>query len=133
MTNQPGIMKNHGNQPKTMETNQKPWKTMKPPWKTMETNQIPWKTMNQPWKTIETNKNHEKWPRFLLFQKRHRQNLLKNVINWFKKELEKAHFKKKGLKEVLKKVIFLKKETVKSNSNTVLEKGGKPRVLEDMV
>ena len=30
---------------KTIETNQKPRKTMKPPWKTMETNQKPWKTM----------------------------------------------------------------------------------------
>ena len=47
--------KNHGNQPKTMnyhetnlkimETNQKPWKTMKPTWKTMETKQKPRKTM----------------------------------------------------------------------------------------
>ena len=26
---------------KTMETHQKQWKTMKPPWKTMETNQKP--------------------------------------------------------------------------------------------
>ena len=34
---------------KTMETNQKPWKTMKIPWKTMETNQKPWKTMKMPW------------------------------------------------------------------------------------
>ena len=49
------------------------------------------------------------------------------------KRTKKSSLKKKGLKEVLKKVIFHKKETVKSNSNTVLEKGGKPRVLEDMV
>ena len=27
---------------KTMKTNQKPWLTMKPPWKNMETNQKPW-------------------------------------------------------------------------------------------
>ena len=40
---------------KTMETHQKPWKTMKPPWKTMETNQKPWNTMKPPWKTMETN------------------------------------------------------------------------------
>ena len=40
---------------KTMETNQNPWKTMKPPWKTMETNQKPWKTMKPPWTTMETN------------------------------------------------------------------------------
>ena len=38
---------------KTMGTNQKPWKTMKPPWKTMETNQKPWKTMKPPWKTTK--------------------------------------------------------------------------------
>ena len=40
---------------KTMETHQKPWKTMKPPWKTMETNQKPWNTMKPPWTTMETN------------------------------------------------------------------------------
>ena len=39
---------------KTMETNQKPRKTMKLPWKAMETNQKPWKTMKLPWKTMET-------------------------------------------------------------------------------
>ena len=40
---------------KIMETNQKPWKTIKPPWKSMKTNQKPWKTMKPPWKTMGTN------------------------------------------------------------------------------
>ena len=34
------------------ETNQKPWKTMKPPWKAMETRQNhekPWKHLEKPW------------------------------------------------------------------------------------
>ena len=42
---------------KTMETNQKPWKTIQPPWKTMETNQKPWNHLEKPWKPT---KNHEK-------------------------------------------------------------------------
>ena len=41
-----------------METNQKPWKTMKPPWKTMETNQKPWKNHET---TLKTMKNHENY------------------------------------------------------------------------
>ena len=40
-----------------METNQKPWKTMKLPWKTIETNQKPWNYLEKPWKPT---KNHEK-------------------------------------------------------------------------
>ena len=42
---------------KTIETNQKQWKTMKPPWKTMETNQKPWNHLEKTWKPT---KNHEK-------------------------------------------------------------------------
>ena len=59
---------------KTMETNQKPWKTMKPPWKTMVTNQKPWKTMKQPWKIMETNQ--KPWKTTLNFKNRGNQQVL---------------------------------------------------------
>ena len=70
-----------------METNQKPWKTMKPPWKTMETNQKPWNHLettlknygNQP-KTMKnhttTLKNHGNQPKTI---KNHETTLKNNM------------------------------------------------------
>ena len=52
---------------KTMETNQKTWKTMKPPLKTLETNQKPWKTMKPPLKTMETNQKPWKTKKWWFF------------------------------------------------------------------
>ena len=43
-----------------METNQKPWKTMKPPWKTMETKQKPWNHLGKPWKPTKNHENFQK-------------------------------------------------------------------------
>ena len=53
--------KNHETTLKTMETNQKPWKTMIPPWKTMETNQKPWKTRGHHQRGVTTDLQDTAW------------------------------------------------------------------------